>query len=128
MEMLKYKYCVIKRDNDTVYLSNDNMSISPLYDTLLENVKVEICDNSVLNICGDLVEYGFTLEKLKLSDISVNETPHENYIEHYKGLKIFGFYVKKPYEYVEAGWYRLRDKTPNVRIKMNKYKLIIKSI
>ncbi len=126
METLKYKYCVIKRNNDTVYLSNDKISVSPFFDTLLEDVKVEICDNGVLNICGDLVDYSFTLEREKLSDISVVETPHEDYIQHYKGLKIFGFYIKKPYDYVETGWYRLRDKTPNVRIVMNKYKLEIK--
>lgn len=125
METLKYKYCKIKHETDTVYLSNDKISVSPFFDTLLEDVKVDICDNGVLNICGDLVEYCFVFEREKLSDISVVETPHEDYIKHYKGLKIFGYYIKKPYEYVE-GWYRLRDKTPNVRIVMSKYKLKIK--
>ena len=125
MEIFQYKYCVIKH-KDTVYLSNDKISFSPLYDTLLEDVRVDICNNGVLNICGDMVEYAFTYEKEKLSDISVVETPHEDYIQHYKGLKIFGFYIKKPYDYVGEGWYRLRDKTPNVRIVMNKYKLEIK--
>lgn len=125
METLKYKYCVIKNETN-VYLSNDKISVSSLFDTLLEDVKVNICDNGVLSICGDLVEYGFTLEREKLSDISVVETPHEDYIQHYKGLKIFGFYIKKPYDYVKKGWYRLRDKTPNVRIILNKYKLEIK--
>lgn len=126
METFKYKYCVIKNNTDTVYLSNDKISISPLYDTILEDVKVNICDNGALDICGDGVEYCFTFEREKLSDINVTDTPHEDYIKHYKGLKIFGCYIKKPYDYVEKGWYRLRDKTPNRRIIMSKYKLKIK--
>lgn len=31
METLKYKYCKIKHETDTVYLSNDKISVSPFF-------------------------------------------------------------------------------------------------
>ena len=48
--------------------------------------------------------------------------PHEKYIKHYKGFKLFGFYLIKPYDYVKTGWYRLKERKPK-RIIINKYKL-----
>ena len=118
MKTLNYPHCVIC--DDVIFLSESNLYCRPAFETYLENVTVNINDNGVIDICGDKVQYDIVFNKTKISDL--NETPHENYINHYKGLKLFGFYLIKPYDYVKPGWYSLKERKPK-RIIINKYKL-----
>ena len=118
MKTLNYPHCVIC--DDVVFLSESKLSCRPAFETYLENVIVNINDNGVIDICGDEVQYDIVFNKTKISDL--NETPQENYINHYKGFKLFGFYLIKPYDYVKPGWYRLK-KRKTKRITINKYKL-----
>ena len=118
MKTLNYPHCVIC--DDVVFLSESNLYCRPAFETYLENVIVNINDNGVIDICGDEVQYDIVFNKTKISDL--NETPQENYINHYKGFKLFGFYLIKPYEYVKPGWYRLKERKTK-RITINKYKL-----
>ena len=118
MKTLNYPHCVI--NDDVVFLSESKLSCRPAFETYLENVVVNIGDNGVMDICGDEVQYDFAFNKTKISDL--NETPQENYINHYKGFKLFGFYLIKPYDYVKSGWYRLKERKSK-RIIINKYKL-----
>ena len=118
MKTLNYPHCVI--NDDVVFLSESKLSCRPAFETYLENVTVNIDNNGVMDICGDEVQYDFVFNKTKISDL--NESPQENYIDHYKGFKLFGFYLIKPYHYVKSGWYRLKERKPK-RIIINKYKL-----
>ena len=118
MKTLNYPHCVI--NDDVVFLSESKLSCRPAFETYLENVTVNIDDNGVMDICGDEVQYDFVFNKTKISDL--NNSPQENYINHYKGFKLFGFYLIKPYDYVKSGWYRLKERKPK-RITINKYKL-----
>ena len=118
MKTLNYPHCVIC--DDVVFLSENKLSCRPAFETYLENVIVNINDNGVMDICGDEVQYDIVFNKTKISDL--NETPQENYINHYKGFKLFGFYLIKPYDYVKPGWYRLKERKTK-RIIINKYKL-----
>ena len=118
MKTLNYPHCVIC--DDVVFLSESKLSCRPAFETYLENVIVNINDNGVIDICGDEVQYDIVFNKTKISDL--NETPQENYINHYKGFKLFGFYLIKPYDYVKPGWYRLKERKTK-RITINKYKL-----
>ena len=118
MKTLNYPHCVVC--DDVVFLSESKLSCRPAFETYLENVIVNINDNGVIDICGDEVQYDIVFNKTKISDL--NETPQENYINHYKGFKLFGFYLIKPYDYVKPGWYRLKERKTK-RITINKYKL-----
>ncbi len=118
MKTLNYPHCVVC--DDVVFLSESKLSCRPAFETYLENVTVNIDDNGVMDICGDEIQYDFTFNKTKISDL--NESPQENYINHYKGFKLFGFYLIKPYDYVKSGWYRLKERKQK-RIIINKYKL-----
>lgn len=118
MKTLNYPHCVVC--DDVVFLSESKLSCRPAFETYLENVTVNINDNGVIDICGDEVQYDIVFNKTKISDL--NETPQENYINHYKGFKLFGFYLIKPYDYVKPGWYRLKERKTK-RITINKYKL-----
>ena len=116
MKTFKYNYCAIYKDN--IYLSDNLISIHT--NTFLENVEINIDDNGVMDICGEEVQFGFNFNKEKLSNLT--ETPQDNQIKHHNGLKLFGFYLIKPYDYVETGWYKLKERK-NKRIILNKYKL-----
>lgn len=118
MKTLNYPHCVVC--DDVVFLSESKLSCRPAFETYLENVTVNINDNGVIDICGDEVQYDIVFNKTKISDL--NEAPQENYINHYKGFKLFGFYLIKPYDYVKPGWYRLKERKTK-RIIINKYKL-----
>lgn len=118
METLNYPHCVVC--DDVVFLSESKLSCRPAFETYLENVIVNINDNGVIDICGDEIQYDIVFTKTKISDL--NETPQENYINHYKGFKLFGFYLIKPYDYVKPGWYRLKERKTK-RITINKYKI-----
>lgn len=118
METLNYPHCVIC--DDAVFLSESKLSCRPAFETYLENVIVNINDNGVIDICGDEIQYDIVFTKTKISDL--NEAPQENYINHYKGFKLFGFYLIKPYDYVKPGWYRLKERKTK-RITINKYKI-----
>lgn len=118
MKTLNYPHCVVC--DDVVFLSESKLSCRPAFETYLENVTINIDDNGVIDICGDEVQYDFTFNKTKISDL--NNSPQENYINHYKGFKLFGLYLIKPYDYVKSGWYRLKERKPK-RITINKYKL-----
>ena len=116
MKTFKYNYCAIDKDN--IYLS-DNL-INMYTNTFLENVEINIDDNGVIDICGEEVQFGFTFNKEKLSNLT--ETPQDDQIKHHNGFKLFGFYLIKPYDYVESGWYKLKERK-NKKIILNKYKL-----
>lgn len=119
MKTFKYAHCMIQEDN--VYVSESPMSIHPLSDIPLCNVEINIDDNGVMEICGEQIQFGFTFERTKLSNM--DDIPQDNEVKHFKGLKIFGFYLIKPYDYVTAGWYRIKERK-NRRIILNKYRLI----
>lgn len=118
METLKYPHCVI--NNDMVLLSEHKLSFYPAFETYLENVIINIYDNGVIYIHGDRVEYGIAFGKTKISDL--DDAPQEDYINHYKGFKLFGFYLIKPYDYVKSGWYKLKERKPK-KIITHKYKI-----
>ena len=61
-----------------------------------------------MEIYGDEVEYGFNLHDEKLSNL--DEIPHNSEIKHNSGVKLFGFYLIKPYDYVSAGWYKIKER------------------
>lgn len=119
MKKFKCTYCIIQDDN--VYVSESSISIRPLSDISLCNAEINIEDNGVMEICGEEIQFGFTFEKTKLSNM--DDIPQDNEVKHFKGLKIFGLYLIKPYDYVDAGWYRIKERK-NRRIILNKYKLI----
>ena len=119
MKTFNYPYCVIR--NDEIYVSESPMDIHPLRDIGLLNVEINIDDNGIVDICGDEIQYGFIYNREKLSNFM--DTPNESYIKHRNGLKLFGFYLIKPYDYVDAGWYRIKE-TIHKRIILNKYKII----
>ena len=48
MKTFNYPHCVIS--NDIVYVSVDKMTCRPAFDTYLENVKINIDDNGVMDI------------------------------------------------------------------------------
>lgn len=118
MKTLNYPHCVVC--DDVVFLSESKLSCRPAFETYMENVTVSIDDNGVaVDISGDEVLFDYAFEKTRISDLT--EMPEEKYIKHCKGLKIFGFYLIKPYDYVK-GLYRLKERKPK-RIIINKYKL-----
>lgn len=108
MKTIIYKHCVITSKND-IYLSNNNMTWSPLFDTYLDFVNIHIDENGILDICGDEVEYYFAYEDTLISDLddNIKNCIKEKDIKHSNGIKIFGFYISKPYDYIERGWHRL---------------------
>ena len=119
MKTFKYNYCVLT--NDVIYLSEEKITCSPAFDTCLENVNVDIYDNGVVEICGDEILFGCNFDKHKLSDM--DEIPQDDFIKHYKGFKLFGFYLIKPYDYVPTGWYKIKERKPK-KIILNKYKIV----
>ena len=119
MKTFKYNYCVLT--NDVIYLSEEKITCRPAFDTCLENVNIDIYDNGIAELCGDEILFGFNFDKHKLSDI--DEMPQDDYIKHYKGFKLFGFYLIKPYDYVPAGWYKIKERKPK-KIILNKYKIV----
>lgn len=119
MKTFNYPYCVIH--DDEVYVSESPIDMHPLRGMGLLNVEINIDDNGIVDICGDEIQYGFIYNREKLSNLK--DTPHESHIKHCKGLKLFGFYLIKPYDYVDAGWHRLKV-TTHKRIILNKYKIV----
>lgn len=119
MKTFKYNYCVLT--NDVIYLSEEKITCRPAFDTYLENVNIDIYDNGIAEICGDEILFCFNFDKHKLSDI--DEIPHNSEIKHNSGVKLFGFYLIKPYDYVPAGWYELKDRKQK-KIILNKYKIV----
>ena len=118
MKTFNYPHCVIR--DDVVFLSESKLSCRPVFETYMENVTVNIYDNgAAIDISGDEVVFHCEFAKTMITDLE--EMPQENDIKHYKGLKIFGFYLIKPYDYVK-GLYRLKERKPK-RIISNKYKL-----
>lgn len=114
---LYYNYCSVYKD--TVYVSNEPISIRPVFDTHLRRVAIDIDESGVAVIAGDEIQYEFSFERQKLDELD-NE-PHESSIRHNKGFSLFGFYLIKPYNYV-YGWYALKETKPK-KIVMNKYKI-----
>ena len=120
MKTITYKHCVITPKNE-IYLSNNNMSWSPLFDTYLDNVNIHIDENGILDVSGDEDEYYFAYEDTLLTDITdVRSYIKEKDIKHFNGIKIFGFYISKPYDYIERGWHRL-NKTRKTRKILSNY-------
>ena len=119
MREFSYPHCVIS--NDIVYVSIDKITCRPAFDTYLENVKINIDNNGVMDIYGDEIQFGVNFHKEKLSDMDGGEI-QENYIKHYNGIKLFGVYLIKPYDYVPQGWYRYKERKQK-RFILNKYKL-----
>ena len=118
--MEHYKYCKMNRSNE-VYLSNKPISILPAHETLYHDVRIEI-ENGVLKLYGEEIQYGFVLEDTSLKDLDFEVD--ERYIRHDKGIKLFNWYLQKPFDYVPPGWYRLKE-TKFVRIILSNYKIII---
>ena len=118
--MEHYKYCKINRSND-IYLSNKPISVLPAHETAYHDVCIKI-DNGVLELCGEEIQYGLVLEDTPLDDLDFEVD--ERYIKHDKGIKLFKWYLQKPFDYIPQGWYRLK-KTKFVRIVLSNYKLII---
>lgn len=108
MKTISYKHCVITSKNE-IYLSNNNLTWSPLFDTYLDFVNIHIDENGILEISGDEVEYYFAYQDTLISDLDdkIKNCIKEKDIKHYNGIKIFGFYISKPYDYIERGWHRL---------------------
>lgn len=122
--MEHYKYCKINRSNE-VYLSNKPisilLSIFPAHEIAYSDVRIEI-ENGVLSLYGEEIQYDFVLEDTPLDDLDFEVD--ERYIQHDKGIKLFNWYLQKPFDYVPQGWYRLKE-TKFVRIVLSNYKLII---
>ena len=53
----------------------------------------------------------------------MDEIPQDDFIEHYKGFKLFGFYLIKPNDYVPYGRYKIKERKPK-KIILNKYKIV----
>ena len=118
--MEHYKYCKINRSNE-VYLSNEPISVLPAYETLYYDVHIGL-EHGVLRLHGEEVQYGFVLEDTPLDDLGFEVD--KRYIKHDKGIKLFNWYLQKPFDYVPQGWYRLKE-TKFIRIILSNYKIII---
>lgn len=119
MKSYSYNHCSIYKD--TIYVSNESIPVRPAFDTCLRNVTINIDESGVAEINGDEIQYEFSFERQKISELE-NE-PYENSIKHNRGFRLFGFYLIKPYDYV-YGWYALKETKPK-KIVMNKYKIEI---
>lgn len=108
-----YNYCIISKHNGTTLVTLFNESIvnySFLTETVIRNVGVEIDDNGILHITGKEDVYDFALgDRIKVNKL--DSRPEEKFIHKYKGLKLFGKWIFKPYEYVTYwyGWYGKKD-------------------
>lgn len=117
--MEHYKYCKINRSNE-VYLSNGPISVLPAHETLYHNVHIGIV-NGVLRLHGEEIQHGFVFEDTPLEDLDFEID--EKYIKRNKGIKLFKWYLQKPFDYVPRGWYRLKE-NKSVKIVLSNYKLI----
>lgn len=97
-------FCVVSGDN--IFLSNDWISFRPAMDDAYKDVNISIDDNGILHFRGHEFQYGISFSKTPVDELE--EEPVESCIKHYKGIKLFGWYLSKPYYYVE-GWYRLKE-------------------
>ena len=109
----KSKYCVIS-DND-IFLSENWIPVRPAMEEIYKDVNIIIDEHGILHFTGYELQYNLSFSKTPIEELE--EKPLEKYIKHYKGIKIFGWYLCKPYDYVE-GWYQLKE---------TKYKEICKS-
>lgn len=108
-----YNYCVLSERNGTTRVTLFNESIvnhSPLTETGLRNVDVEIDDKGMLHITGKEDLYALAIhERIRVDEL--DSRPEEKFIRKYKGLRLFGKWIFKPYEYVTNwyGWYGKKD-------------------
>lgn len=104
-----YNYCVLSEYNGTTNVTLFNESIVNhrfLTETRLRNVDVEIDNLGILHIIGKEDVYEISLhERINVNDLDTR--PEEKFIRKYKGFKLFGKWIIKPYEYVTNwyGWY-----------------------
>lgn len=109
-----FDYCVLRKHNGTtdVTLFNKNNIVhhSLLTETAIRDVNVDIDDNGILYITGKEDVYEVALhERIRVDEL--DSRPEEKFIRKYKGLKLFGKWIFKPYEYVTNwyGWYGKKD-------------------
>lgn len=112
-----FKFCVIDSKNNEVYASDNYIDFKPAFESLLIDVDININDNGVMTIEGHEKEYSISFEKTNINDL---DNPVESkYIKHYRGFKLFGIQLRKPYDYVQ-GWFAYEQKHPKTII-MNKF-------
>jgi hypothetical protein len=108
-----YNFCVLSEHNGTtrVTLFNETeVCHSMLTETGIRDVDVEIDEQGLLYIKGKEDVFEVSLhEKIHVEDL--DKRPEEKFIQKYNGLKIFGKWIFKPYEYVRGwyGWYGKKD-------------------
>jgi hypothetical protein len=105
-----FDYCILKKHNGTTYVTlfNNNHTVTHylLTETAIRDVNVDIDNNGILYITGKEDIYEVALhERIKVDEL--DSRPEEKFIHKYKGFKLFGRWIIKPYEYVINwyGWY-----------------------
>lgn len=112
-----FTFCVIDSRNNEVYASDNYIDFQPAYESFLVDVDININDNGVMTIEGHEKEYSISFEKTNINDL--NKPVESKYIKHYSGFNLFGFQIRKPYDYVQ-GWFAYEQKHPKTII-MNKF-------
>ena len=119
-----YNYAVIRINEDSCSVTLFNKSEvtgGRLTSDVIEDVTVEVDSFGRLHLSGKQREYHFSTERIRVEDL---ECPVDSdSISHCKGLKLLGWQIIKPYDYVQY-WYLLRDRYPvsyvftNYRIRL----------
>ena len=108
-----YNFCVLSGHHGiikVILFNKAQVSHSMLTEIGIRDVDVEIDDLGILHITGKEDVFECSLhEKIHVEDL--DERPEEKFIQKYNGLKIFGKWIIKPYEYVKGwyGWYGKKD-------------------
>lgn len=108
-----YNYCVLREHKGTTYVKLFNETVvyhGLLTETSLRNVNVEIDDKGMLHITGKEDVYDLAIHE-RINVDTLDMRPEEKFIRKYKGIKIFGKWIFRPYEYVTGwfGWYGKKE-------------------
>lgn len=101
---IESKFAIIKGENNISIF--DVRPSASQFETLLENVVIEIDKNNLLTIKGDKVVYDFSFNKLWVEDM--DEKPEEEYYKFgFKNIIDLFKWNKKPYVLY---WFKLKKR------------------
>lgn len=124
MEDLKlknnYNFCLFKhKTNEVILFDQSEVTGDCITDSFIHDVTVEIDDKGILHLSGLEDEFHFARYEEDIKDLV--SRPRDKDIRKFTGLKLFGHYIIKPYEYVR-GWFAYPMKN-HVNYIINHYKI-----
>ena len=100
MHIGRFKYVIIRNysNRPCVEIEAIKDENTRIYNECIYDADIYRGDDNSLTICGHLLKIGYSCEKTNINDLTFK--PQPQYIKHNNGLKLFGWQIIEPYDYV----------------------------